>query len=145
MNSLKWLPPVFSSQRWSQLPPASPGNSSRSAGRSDSGSLRNRISVSYDLLALLCISPGGFQSQRVLGVVFPVQDPPGTQRGAQASCSLGRNCAIVIIFLFVVYLPKGMDLHYIASLFLLPISLWFLLYIFSCRKSFLLVFSFSHI
>ena len=139
-------PPVSLTSQWAtathHIPRRHPPTP---AGRSDSGSLRNRISVSYDLLALLCISPGGFQSQRVLGVVFPVQDPPGTQRGAQASCSLGRNCAIVIIFLFVVYLPKGMDLHYIASLFLLPISLWFLLYIFSCRKSFLLVFSFSHI
>ena len=96
---------------------------SRSAGRSDLGSLRNRISISYNLLTLLCISPGDFQSQRVLGVVFSVQDPLGTHRGAQTSCSLGRNYAIVIILPFVVYLPKGVDLQYIASLFLLPISL----------------------
>ena len=64
---------------------------SRSAGRSDLGSLRNRISVSYNLLALLCISPGDFQRQRVLGVVFPVQDPPGTQRGLRPLVPWGRN------------------------------------------------------
>lgn len=103
------------------MPLASPGDSS--AGRSDSRSLRNRISVSYNLLALLRISPGGFQRQRVLGAVFPVQDSLGTQRGAQAFCSSGKDYVIVITLPFVVYLPKGMDLYYIASLFLPPISL----------------------
>ena len=44
------------------------------------------------------------------------------------------------------YLPvsvsptQGVGLNYFASLLLLSISLWFLLYIFSCRKPFLLVF-----
>lgn len=36
---------------------------------------------------------------------------------------------------------RGMDLDYTVSLSLLPISLWFLLHIFGCRKSFLLFFN----
>ena len=47
----------------------------------------------------------------------------------------------MIILSFVGYLPEGMGLGYIASLPLLSISLWFLFHIFSCEKSFLLVFS----
>ena len=52
---------------------------------------------------------------------------------------LGRTPAIVIILPFVGCLPGGMGLDCTVSLSLLPISLWFLLYIFSCGKSFLLV------
>ena len=47
--------------------------------------------------------------------------------------------AIVIILLFLGCPPWGMSLCYTVSTLLLPVSLWFLLYIFSYRKSFLLV------
>ena len=66
--------------------------------------------------------------------------------GAQSSYSLGRTSVILIILLFVGHSPRDMGLNYAISPPLLPISLWFLFYIFSCRRSFLLVFqSFSSI
>ena len=64
----------------------------------------------------------------------------GTQCRAQTPCSLGRILNIAFILLFVGCLSKGVNLKYAASLPLLPMSFWFLLYIFNYRKSFLLVF-----
>ena len=74
----------------------------------------------------------------VLGALLPSAGPPGkgVQCGTWTTCSLGRNSAIVIIPPLV---SLDMNLDYTLSLTLLPISLWFLLYIFSCRRSFLLV------
>ena len=40
--------------------------------------------------------------------------------------------------------PRGMGLDYIMSLPLLPISLWFLLFLFSCKRSFLVGSSLFH-
>ena len=50
-----------------------------------------------------------------------------------------RTSAVVIILPFVSCLPWGVGLDHTASPSFLLVSLWFLLYIFSCRKSFLLV------
>ena len=51
-------------------------------------------------------------------------------------CFLGRTTAIVIIILFMGCLPGGFGLDYTMSVPLQPILLWFLPYIFICRKSF---------
>lgn len=49
---------------------------------------------------------------------------------------LEENPAVVIIFPFVGHPPGEYGLDYIVTLPLLPILLWFLFYIFACRKSF---------
>ena len=59
--------------------------------------------------------------------------------GAWIHCSLGRNFVIV---LFVGHWPMGMDLEYTLFIPFLTISLWSILYIFSCRKPFLSFFFF---
>lgn len=63
-------------------------------------------------------------------------------RGAQCRSwicySLGGPLQLFIL-MFVGHSPGGLGLDYSMSL-LLPISSWFLLYIFTCRGSFLLVF-----
>ena len=65
--------------------------------------------------------------------------------GLRPLYSLGRTSLIVIILPFVVRLPGGIGLDYTVSPPLLLVS-WFLHFIFSCRRSFLLVFmSFSSI
>lgn len=58
----------------------------------------------------------------------------GAQRGAQNSCFLEKTFAVVIILSFVVCLAGDVGLDSIMSLPLLPVSLWFFLYICSCGK-----------
>ena len=77
-----------------QLSPASPGDSPRSAGRSDPGSFqitasslgpraceilyvpfKSLVSISHNPLGLLKASPADQQSQTFWGLVFLVQDP----------------------------------------------------------------------
>ena len=48
--------------------------------------------------------------------------------------SLGKTSAVIIILSFVDHSPVGMQLDYITSV-PAPVSLWFRLYIFSCRRS----------
>ena len=60
----------------------------------------------------------------------------GTQCGYWTPLLLGEKLSIVIILLFVAHLPGGIGLEYSTSMPLLLISLWFLLYIFSCRRFF---------
>ena len=43
----------------------------------------------------------------------------------------------ITILQFVGYLPRDMGFDYTSSPLLLPVSLWFLLCVFSCRRSFL--------
>ena len=57
---------------------------------------------------------------------------------AQTHCSLWKTSAVVIILLFVDHAPGDMGLDYTTTLSLLSVSLWFLLYVFNCRRSFLL-------
>ena len=72
-----------------------------------------------------------------LGAHFPGAGPLGwgAQCGDQTLHSFGKTSAIVIILLFI-----GLD--YTMTPPLLP--LWFLIYTFSCRRSFLVDFSISH-
>ena len=76
----------------------------------------------------------------VLGAHLPGAGPPppgwGAWWGLKTPHSLRRTSAIVIILPFVGLPPRGVGLDYTVSLPLLPVSLWFLLYIFCCRKSF---------
>ena len=72
----------------------------------------------------------------ILGACLPGAGP----LGLGILIPFGRTSAIVIILPFVGHLPRGVGLDQTASLLPLPMPLWFLLYIFSCRKSFLLVF-----
>ena len=143
-----------------QLPSASPGDSPRSAGGSDPGffqiiafslgpraceilctPFRIGVSISHRPLVLPKVSAASLQSQTFVELVLLMQDPwAGEWCGASTSCSLRRTSASVVIFLFVGHPPRGMGVDYITSPPLLPVLLWFLLYIFSWRRSFLLVF-----
>ena len=107
---------------------------------------KSGISISYSPLALLKVCPTGLQSQIFWGLIFPVHSSQGwgDQCGAQTPPSLGTTSIIVIILLFVGLPPRSMGLDCTVSSPLLPIFLWFFLYIFSCRQSFLLVFRSSH-
>ena len=86
-GSPEWLPAVSLPQRELQLPPASLGDSPRSAGGSDPGSLlpsapvpttdkilclsfQNGVSISHSLLSLLKISITDLQSQILWGLIF---------------------------------------------------------------------------
>ena len=77
----------------------------------------------------------------VLGAHLLSEGPLGLGAwcGAQAPRSW-RTSVIVIILPFVVHPPRGMGPDYTTSPSLLPVSLWFLLYIFSRRRPFLPVF-----
>lgn len=58
---------------------------------------------------------------------------------------MGRTAAVVIVLLFAACLPRGAGPNHAASLPPLPISRCLLLYVFICKRSFLLVFRlFSH-
>ena len=89
---------------------------------------------------LLKVSPTGLQIQMFWGPIFLVQDPPewGAQCGTQTPHSLGRNSAIVIILLFVDLPLRKWVLTILQVCPLLPVLLWFLLYVFSCRRSLLI-------
>lgn len=63
----------------------------------------------------------------------------GSYYGAQTPPFLGRISAIVIVFLFVACLPRGKRSWGNVYLAFLPMSWWFLLYIFNSRRPFLLV------
>ena len=141
------------------LPPASLEGSPKSAGGSDPGSFQITASVlglgaaeilcapfksggsiSYSPLALPKLSSTGLQSQcseassswcRTLRLENPmwVSEPS----------LLGENLCNCNYPPVLGSPTQSMDLDSTASPPLLPILLWFLLYIFSCRRSFLLV------
>lgn len=56
----------------------------------------------------------------------------------------GRGSAVVTIVLSMGHQPGRVDLGYTATSFPLPLSLWFLFYIPSCRSSFLVASSLFH-
>ena len=108
---------------------------------------KSGVSTSYNPPALKNASPTCLKA-RLSGGHLSGAGPTGwgAQCGAQTPLSLRGISAMVIILPFVGHLPRVTGLDYTVCLPLLPLSLWFLLYIFSCRKSFLLVFrSFSSI
>ena len=82
----------------------------------------------------------------VLGVCISSPEPHGwrLQSGTQTLGFLGRTSSIVIILLLVGCPFKGIGLDYVVTLPLLSVSLWFLLYIFSYTRSFLVGSSLFH-
>lgn len=97
-------------------------------------SLRVVFSVFYSPLALLNTSPTCFQSPTLWGLIFLVLDPQGGKRDVE----LGRISEVVISPHLEAADP-GMWL--LTRLYLCPPTcfMW-LLYIFSCGQSFLIVF-----
>ena len=163
MSSQKWLLPVSYPQGELHLPTASLRGSPRSAGGSHPGSFQITASaLGLRVCEILCapfknrvyfLQPSGSPESKphwpsesnVLRAYLPSTWPPGwgAQCGAQIPWDLGRSCAIVTILQFVDYSPVGVSLYDLLSLPLLPILSYFLLYILSCRRSFLLVFKSS--
>ena len=94
-------------------------------------------SLSHSPLALLKVSLTGLQSQTFWGLFSQCW---GAQSMVQASHTMGRTSAIIIILSFVGYPFRSMGLGYIMSPSFLPTLFQFPHYIFSCRISFLLVF-----
>lgn len=94
--------------------------------------------LSYNPLTLPKTS--GLQSQMFWELVFPLQDSELGDPMWGSKPSFEKTSAVGITLLFVDCLAGDVDLDYTSSLPLLPISLWFLPYVFGCRESFLLVF-----
>ena len=89
----------------------------------------------YLTMVLICISLM-ISYTSALVVCLPTVGPPdwGALHGVQNSHSCGRT---LFSSLHVSYLGC-MGVDYITSLPLLHVSLWFLLHVFTCRKSFLM-------
>ena len=110
-------------------------------------SFKGRFSISYCPPALPDISPARFQSQTLCGLISLVQVPGAGQPTWSSEPSLLRRTSEAVMSL----LPVGCSTADVgsgqtASPPLLSISTWLFLFIFSCGKSFLLVFrSFSEI
>ena len=155
-----WLTPMSTSPGWVSATSPNPvplGDSPRPAGRSGPGSyqiivfvlgpsgheilcahFKSEVFISPSPLGLPKLNPTGLQSQ--MGACLPSAEPLGwgAQRGALNSLSCGRTS--VISLQFVCCPPVGMGFDSIMSPPLLPISLWFHLYVFSCRFWYVLVF-----
>ena len=147
-GSQKWLPPGSVCPGELQFPPASLGGSPRSAGGSDAGSFQITASApDPGVCEILHAQPSGSpvcmshwpSKPDILGACLPSEGPqageldvglgPLTPWGEPLQSWLSWGCESWL---------------YCVSA-LLPILLWFLLYVFCCR-SFLLVFrSFSSI
>ena len=151
-----------------QLPPAYLGNSPRLTGRFDPGSyqitasalgprvceilsvpFKSEVSISPSPLGPSKVSPADLRIQMFWGLVFLIQDPCAGEpnvglRSLTPMFLLWENLCNVIILQFVSCPPGDMGLDYIASLPFLLISRWFLLYVFSCRRSFLVDSCLSH-
>lgn len=160
MSSPKWVPLHWCPQRESQLPPASSGGSLTLAGGSDMGSFemtvsllglgaygtwhapfKNKVTVSYSPPVLPYASLICLQSLMLWGFILMVQMPVlGAQCRAQKTWFLGRSSAVLIILQLEAQLPRDVGLDNTMSLSFQHIPLWFLLYIFICGKTFLLVF-----
>ena len=107
------------------------------AGENLCAPFKSIISVSYYPIAFLYINPTGFQSQTFWRLLSPCRTQDwGALGEAGIPWTLGRTSAIVLPSMG--HLPQGVGHDYIASLSLLPISLWFLFL--TLKKYFLLVF-----
>lgn len=104
---------------------------------------KSRSSISYSPLAPLNTSPPGLQNQ-CLSCAAPMGW--GAQCRAQTPCTYWKTSAVVVILQFISCLLRGVGLDCTGSLFLLPsyYVLLLLFLIFSCRRSFLLIFVHSH-
>ena len=100
-------------------------------------------SIYHSALTLLKVGPTAFQSQIFWGFIFLLQDPREPDGGSDPSLLEENLCCCN-------YPPicgtptQGMGLDYTVSLPLPPVSLWFLLYIFCCGRSFFLNCGLSH-
>ena len=137
-----------------QLPPPSLGGSPRSAAASDPGCFQIiasalgpgaceilyaplRVeSTSHGPLTLPKLSPASSQGQWLWGLIFLVQTPGlrSLMQGSELSL-LWENLYTVVIHHFVGCPPGFWD--FIKDLPFLPVSVWFLLYVFNCRRSLL--------
>ena len=101
----------------------------------------SRESVSFSSLVFPNTRLSGFQSQVFWGFVFLVQDPQPRELsvGLRPVSPWGGTLKILILFSFVVWQLEEVDSDYMASLPLISISLFSLLYVFSCRRFFMLV------
>ena len=106
------------------------------------GLFKSWVFVFYRPLALLYASPASLQCQMFCRLVFPLKGPWARRPkvGLAPLIPWREPLLLLIILPFVGHLSGGMGLEYTISLPLLPILLWFLLYIISYGKSFLLVF-----
>ena len=138
-----------------RVPPAAPGDSPRSAGWSDPGTCQDYCFCSGSRSVRFCVHP--FKSEDYFpqpsrtpqikpccpskpnapGACLPGAGPLGwgAQYGAQNSHYSGRTSAIVIILHFVCCPPQGMTLYWESAPPTLLVVI--LLYVFSCRRSFL--------
>ena len=147
------------------MPPASPGVSPRSVVRSDPGfsqipassprpgtckilcaPFKGRVSIAHSPLGLPKVSPTGLQSQRFWELIFPAQDPQAGEPnvGLRPLVPWRGPLVVVIMLPLVGHAPVGMGLDYTVISPLLPVLLWFLHHIFSCRRSFLVGSGFFH-
>ena len=141
-----------------QLPLTSLGDSPRPAGRCGPDSyqitafvlgpgtceilnvpFKGEASIPPCPVRLLQLSPTGLQRQMLWELIFPVVDPWAEEPDRADNSLLWENCHNIIIIQFVSHPLGDMEFDYITNLPFLPISLWFLLYAFSCRRSFLVV------
>ena len=157
MCSPKWLPPVSMSPGELQLPPVCPGGPRRSAVESDSGSFQITASALGPRACEIFCAP--FRS----GVCFP--QPTGSLRSkshwpsrqknsavfsSQSRASglgslmwvsdpffLGKNVCNCNYSPCLCIVVPDMGCESTCTLPILPVLLWFLHYIFSCRRSFL--------
>lgn len=127
MRSQKWLDQGLRSQEKFRLPPASQTSTSASGLRACEifpKPFKSRILVSYSLLAPL------FFKARCFGSLSSWCRAPRLENPRWSSDPLLLSNSEVVIFLLLGGLPTwGVGPDYTLSLPLLPISLWFLLYI----------------
>ena len=71
------------------------------------------------------------------GLVFSVPDPQAGELDIRLRALTPVRGTSAVPLQLVGCPPKGMGLDYMVSSPLLPISVWLLLYVFSCRRSFL--------
>lgn len=154
------LLPLSLFPRGSWLVPASPRGSPKSTSGSYPGFFQTTASVlglrTCDTLCMIFRSslcylwsssslqhkPRGFSKPNVLRAYFPSQDSWLRDPSVGSDTSLPGEDFIFVIFLpFVGHLPKDVGPDCTASLPPILINLWFLLYVFSCGNSFLLVFT----
>ena len=136
-----------------RMPPVSPKDPVKPAGWSGPGScqivaftlgpvgcmilrapFRREVSISPSLEGLLQSSPAGLQSQILWGLFFLCWTPSCRGwHGAQSPRSSCGRTSDIISLQCVGHPPGGEGFDYVANLFLLTVSVWFLLYVFSCR------------
>lgn len=155
-NSQEWLLPCLCPQGEFQFTPVSPGEAPRPAPRCLTQApvkllllpwVSEHVGFCVHSLAVTPLFPPVLRTPQsetcwllkpnALAVSFPNARPLGWGPGcAVQSSALGG--AVDYILQFVGHPTRSMGLHYIMSLCLLLILLWFLHYTFNCRRSFLI-------